>query len=220
MSAQMQGTEPGGTRVGWIGQPYNTTSGDRTIDAASPIVTDEDEIRGAEWGVLYEYIKSPNTYHCPGDKLRKSRYDLTTVFVSYVVPSCLYGFINPTNSMYNKQVRKYSDITSPSMRYVFVESAEERNWNMSGWFSLGSPEWTGNGTWGWWGPMAINHGDSSTLGFVDGHSEVRKWRDDYTRERVTKLSSLGTTTYNIEYPPAGQTEDIEYIARGWPYRYR
>jgi len=220
MSAQMDGVEPDGTRVGWIGQPYNTTAGDRGITATSPAVTDEDEIRGAKEGILHGYLKSPDVYHCPGDKLRKSKYDLTPVFVSYVIPSCLYGFTSPSNAMYNKQIRRYGEITSPGTRYVFVESAEERNWNMSGWFSLGAPEWTGNGTWGWWGPMAVNHGDSSTLGFVDGHAELRKWRDNYTRERVTKLSSLDTTTYNIEYPPAGQTEDLEYMARGWAYRNR
>jgi prepilin-type processing-associated H-X9-DG protein len=85
---------------------------------------------------------------------------------------------------------------------------------------LGTPEQTNLDEWGWWGPMAINHGNSSVLGYCDGHSEVRKWRDQFTIDRVYKLIDQGATTYGIEYPPAGQTEDIDYMARGWAYRHK
>jgi prepilin-type processing-associated H-X9-DG protein len=84
---------------------------------------------------------------------------------------------------------------------------------------MGAPEYTGNEMWGWWGPMAINHGDSSVLGFCDGHSEVRKWRDRFTIERVYKLIQEGVTLYGIEYPPPDQVSDIQYMADGWPYRH-
>ena len=220
MSSGMEMTEvANGPVVGWIGRPHNTVINDRSDTAVTPIVTDEDEIRGIKRGRLYEYLDTPDVYHCPGDKLRKSKYDGTAVFVSYVVPRCLYGYATG-HSLYNNQIRKFNEITAPAMRYLFVESGEERNWNQSGWFSFGSPEWTKNGTWAWWGPMAINHGDSSTLGFVDGHAELRKWRDPFTRERVTKLSRLDVAMYNIEYPPPDQVEDLEYMARGWAYRYK
>ena len=112
-------------------------------------------------------------------------------------------------------------MTSPSTRYVFVEAAETRNWNSSHHFVIGAPEYTGvAGEWGWWGPMAINHGDSSVLGFCDGHSEVRKWRDSFTKERVDKLIEQGVTLYGIEYPPDTQVSAIRYMAEGWPYRQR
>ena len=69
--------------------------------------------------------------------------------------------------------------------------------------------------------MAVNHGDSSVLAFVDGHSKVRRWGDAYTRQRVTKLSrdTLKYGAYDIEYPPVDQTRDINYMADGWAYRY-
>jgi prepilin-type N-terminal cleavage/methylation domain-containing protein len=221
MSARMGSTESGGLRVGWIGQPYAVQPGDRTISQVSPPVTDEDEIRGIEQGRLYDYLQTPASYHCPGDRFRKSRYDGTGVFVSYSVPRCLYGYTDPASAYYNKQIRRYSQMDSPSQRYVFVEVAEERNWNEAGWFSLGAPEYTNNSRdWAWWGPMAINHGDSSVLGFADGHSEVHRWQDPFTVERVTKLSRLGITTYDIEFPPSDQVEDISYMARGWAYRNR
>ncbi len=220
MSCEDTGTEPGGRFVGWIGVPRNESGALMGNTQTDPPVTDEDEIRGIQQGLLYSYVKEPGAYHCPGDRVRKSLYDKTGVFVSYSIPRRLYGFTNPQDSAYRQQISIFSQITAPSTRYVFVEAAETRNWNASHHFVIGSPEETGQSTWGWWGPIAINHGDSSVLGFCDGHSEVRKWRDKFTIERVDKLIRTGATNYGVEYPPADQTLDIEYMAAGWPYRHK
>jgi len=220
MSSEDNGVEQNGTYVGWIGVPRSSTGSQLSNTQTNPPVTDEDEIRGIERGLLYPYVKEPDTYHCPADNIRKSMYDGTRVFVSYGLPMCLYGDLNPGSSGYNLQIKTFGEITSPSRRYVFVESAETRNWNSSHHFVLGAPEYTGTNRWGWWGPMAVNHGDSSVLGFCDGHSELRKWRDRFTIERVDKLIREGVTLYGIEYPPEGQTLDIDYMATGWAYRYK
>ena len=218
MSSEDTGTEPGNRFVGWIGVPRTengTLCGNTQTD---PAVTDEDEIRGIKVGLLYPYVKEPKAYHCPGDKVRVSLYDKTRVFVSYSVPMCLYGY--PHNQSNTNQIRNINQITAPSTRYVFVEAAETRNWNASHHFVMAAPEYTGLETWGWWGPIAVNHGDSSVLGFCDGHSEVRKWRDPYTIDRVDKLITTGATNYGQDYPPVDQTQDIEYMAKGWAYRHR
>ena len=221
MSSEDNGIDKNGTYVGWCGVPRNASGTPLSNTQADPPVTDEDEKRGIEVGVLYPYIKDVDAYHCPSDNVRKSLYDRTGVFVSYGVPMCLYGYLSPGSSGYNTQIKTFGDITSPSTRYVFVESAETRNWNSSHHFVLGAPEYTGNTQqWGWWGPMAVNHGDSSVLGFCDGHSEVRKWRDQFTIERVDKLIAQGGGSYGIEYPPDGQTQDINYMAKGWAYRFK
>jgi prepilin-type N-terminal cleavage/methylation domain-containing protein len=214
--------KPDGTRkfVGWIGVPRDESGALMTNTQASPPVTDEDEIRGIKAGLLYPYLKDARTYHCPGDKMRKSLYDHTGVFVTYSIPMCLYSVTNPASTSYKLQIRRYGEIANPSRRYVFVEAAETRNWNASHHFVIGAPEYTNLTTWGWWGPIAINHGDSSVLGFCDGHSELRKWRDRFTIERVDKLLLQGVATYGIEYPPEDQTQDIQYMADGWAYRYR
>jgi len=218
MSCEDTGTEPGGKFVGWIGVPRTATGALCNITQADPAVTDDDEIRGIQAGLLYTYVKEPDAYHCPGDKVRTSLYDKTRVFVSYSVPRCLYGF--PSDPSNRKQIRIFSEIKAPATRYVFVEAAETRNWNASHHFVMGAPEDTNLDTWGWWGPIAVNHGDSSVLGYSDGHSEVRKWRDPYTIERVDKLIATGAANYGVDYPPADQTEDIEYMAKGWAYRYK
>ncbi len=221
MSAQMEGREPTGHYVGWTGTPRDASGTALSITQPSPPVTDADEIRGIERGRLHEYIKDPKAYHCPGDNIRRSKYDGTPVFLSYSVPTCLYAATDSSSTRYKQQIVKYSEITAPSQRYNFVEVAQTRNWNMSGWFSFGAPEWTGDiQRWGWWDPMAVNHGDASVMGYCDGHSESRKWQDSFTKERVNKLITQNVDTYNIEYPPAGQTEDIGFMVKGWAYRYR
>jgi len=71
--------------------------------------------------------------------------------------------------------------------------------------------------------MAVNHGDSSVLGYCDGHAEVHKWQDAYTKERIRKLSQLGTAMYEMDKSSghnSSNSEDIAYMARGWPYRYK
>jgi prepilin-type N-terminal cleavage/methylation domain-containing protein len=220
VSSEDTGTERSGRFVGWIGVPRDATGTAMNNTQVTPPVTDEDEIRGIRRGLLYPYVQDARTYHCPADRVRKSLYDKTGVFVTYSVPMCLYGYPNDTASQYRQQIRLFSEITAPSTRYVFVEAAETRNWNASHHFVIGAPEYTNLTTWAWWGPIAINHGDSSVLGFCDGHSEVRKWRDRFTIERVNKLLVQGVATYDIEPPPVDQTLDIEYMAAGWAYRHR
>jgi prepilin-type N-terminal cleavage/methylation domain-containing protein len=220
MSSEDTGREANGNYVGWCGVPRDADGNLMSNTQTSPAVTDEDEIRGIQEGLLFPYVKQPDAYHCPGDKIRRSIYDGTPVFVSYSVPTCLYGFPDRNHPRYQLQIRNFNEITSPSTRYVFVEAGETRNWNASHHFVIGSPEHTNLTVWGWWGPIAINHGDSSVLGFCDGHSEVRKWRDRFTIDRVDKLLREGVATYGIEYPPPGQTQDIDYMADGWAYRHR
>jgi len=221
MSCSDTATEPDGRFVGWIGIPRDAQGNLHGWRQESPAVTDEDEIRGIEVGVLYPYLKGPKVYHCPADTVRKSKYDGTLVYVSYGIPMCLYEYTNAADSMYNMQIKRHGEITSPSDRYLFVESAETRNWNSSHHFALASPEYTGQSKWGWWGPMAVNHGDSSILGFCDGHAEIRKWRDPFTKERMNKLiTGELPDAYGVDYPPADQQADIEYMAAGWPYRHK
>lgn len=218
MSSEDSGAEDNQKFVGWIGVPRNESGAQMNITQTDPAVTDQDEIRGIQEGLLYPYVKEPDAYHCPGDNVRKSLYDKTGVFVSYSIPMCLYGYPKTGSSGYKTQIRRFSEIKAPATRYVFVESAETRNWNSSHHFVLAAPEYTKLSTWGWWGPMAVNHGDGSVLGYTDGHSETRKWRDKYTIERVDRLIKTGASNYGQDYPPADQTSDIDYMAAGWAYR--
>ena len=210
-----------GNRVpGWVYRPFtdeNDPAGSRLSPTGSNVVTDEDEIRGIRAGALNPYLKAPDVFNCPADKV-KSLYDKVDPekFVTYAIPVCLAG---STSYRYTK----FSEITSPATRYNFVETAEERNFTMAAHWVFGAPEYTGLDYFVWWGPMAVNHGDSSTLGFCDGHAELQKWQDPWTKERVVKLSQQGTGTYGRDTSSGHTSEnsvDLAFMAKGWPYRHK
>lgn len=217
VSSQMDGNDGTGAMVGWIANPRTEGGQLSGITQTNPPVTDEDEIRGIKLGALYPYVEDYGIYHCPADNIRISKYDQTRVFTTYALPACLHGY---PGSSTQPQLKKFGRIKNPSRKYNIVESAELRNWNMNGRFIIGAPEYTNTREWMWWGPMAINHGDASILGFCDGHAEKRKWRDPFTIERVDKLTTLNTDTYGREAPPAGQFLDIQYMAQGWAYEHK
>lgn len=220
VSARMDGRDGRGAMVGWIGTPRNASGQTLSNNQTSPPVEDEDEIRGIKYGKLYTYVEDPGAYHCPADNIRISVYDNTRIFTTYALAACLFDEPKPSGPMYNKQIKKFNTIKVPAEKYNFVEAAEPRNWNMAGHFVLGSPEYTNSNLWQWWGPMAVNHGDASVLGFCDGHAEKHKWRDRFTIERPSVIQAGGRSTYGRESPPDGQYLDLEYVARGWAYRHK
>lgn len=220
MSAEMNGM---GKIPGWINQPRYANG--TLCDQGVGTVMDEDEQRGIESGALYPYLKSMDVYNCPADKV-KSLYDTVDPekFVTYAVPTCLAG----ASSIPGAVITKFNEITSPSDRYNFVETAEERNFTSSGHWIFGTTELETSipaGIAVWWGPMAVSHGDSSVLGFCDGHAVAHKWQDLYTKERVTKLTPT-QPTYDVDI--AGLTNghnsnvsvDLAYMYKGWAYRYK
>ena len=204
--------------TGWIGRPCDK---DGTIvygSIGSP-VTDEDEIRGIEKGLLFSYTENPKVFHCPADNIRRAVDDKSRIFLSYAIARCLNGLGSSSS-----QVKKFGRISSPSLRYNFVEMAMERNVSDS-FFMLAAPEYSSNPNYGWWSPLALNHGDSSVLGFCDGHSEPRKWREESTKLRAEKLSRQNTASYNKIWPgdpdwPADELADIIFMTQGWAYRHR
>ncbi len=225
MSSDMEdvGTETF-CETGWIGQPHtasDTTSSSLAF-AGTNIVTDEDEIRGIQKGKLYPYLEAPDVYHCPGDKIRLG-VDGTKMFVSYAVPTALFGVTQDRSSPdYNLQITKYSQLSVPSSRYNFVESGERNrgNWTREGHFVLAVPEY-GFATPGLWSPVAINHGKSGVFGFADGHAETRKWHDSIVFEHYNKTENAGPdAVYNQTEAPAGGSDDLNWLMKGWPYRYR
>jgi len=197
----------------WIGTPRSVTGTLYTSQQATPVVEDEDEIRGIKAGLLYKYVGEADVYHCPADNIRISVHDQTKVFVTYALPACLYGW--PVGE--NPQITKIDKIKSPSTKYNFIESAETRNFNMNGRFVMGAPEYTGSPEWKWWGPMAVNHNKGSVLGFCDGHAEKHVWVNRFTLERIDKVMTQGGGNYGQQPAEEGQTEDIQYMAKGWAY---
>lgn len=207
MSADMGGGAP------WIGQPEDA-AGPLIISQTSPPVTDEDEIRGIEKGVLYPYVDNYDLYHCPADKLRKGA-DGTRMYVSYAVPLCLNDGTSAT-----EQIKKFTQLKTPANRYIFVESGERDrgNWTVGGHFIMAAPEY-GYTEYGLWSPVAISHGNSAEFGFADGHAASKKWHDEIIFEHYAKTEGQPPgTQYGQTYAPPEGSEDLDWLVRGWAYK--
>ena len=223
MSAEMENVgENNVCKASWIGMPHtdtDTTSTSLSLTQTSPPVTDEDEIRGLEKGKLFPYMENPSLYHCPADRLREGP-DGTKLYVSYAIPTCLNGFPSSSSAYYKSQIRKLGQITSPAIRYLFVESGERNrgNWIVGGHFIMATPEY-GDSGYGLWSPLAISHGNSGEFGFVDGHSDSHKWHDEVVFEHYTKTEGTAPgATYGKTMLGPGESKDFDWLVRGWAYR--
>lgn len=215
----------GGKYIGWTRVPIDINGNPMSNNTGqAPVITDEDEIRGIEKGLLYPYLKQPQAYHCPMETTRGP--DGSTKFISYSIASSLFSFVSPSHAYYNRQIKKYHEITSPSDRFNFIETTEGRNWNQNHRFIMAAPEYSNDGCrpgeYGLWGPIAINHSDSSVLGYCDGHAQQRRWEDRGTFDHYERLvNDLSGGVYGHYYPSDNnEYNDIDFLSRAWAYRYR
>ena len=83
---------------------------------------------------------------------------------------------------------KMSHINGASEAIVFVEESDFRSFNWGTWVMNVAP------TVGWVDPLAIYHGDISTLSFADGHAENHQWQNDATI-RAANDSAKGKSSF-------------------------
>lgn len=173
----------------WVQGP---PSGDNTISGKKI---------GIREGHLFPYVKTVDVYHCPGD----ARIDMTDqqAFRSYSIAGGANGE-GWANSYV--QAKRFTDIRNPGTKYIFVEEADNRGWNVGSWvMNL-------NRTDQWVDPFAIWHNEKSTLGFADSHAEKHNWVDKSTIE-------MSETGENFKDIPSNEGEDYRYMMMGFPHSY-
>ncbi|MCZ7635328.1 MAG: prepilin-type N-terminal cleavage/methylation domain-containing protein [Verrucomicrobia bacterium] len=119
---------------------------------------------------LAKYCDSAGAYHCPGDlRTKRLKPGRGWAYDSYSKSDGMNG------GMWTgvEPFKKHSSITEPTMAMVFIEEADPRDYNNGTWVLDVSPP-------GWVDPFAVFHGDTSTLGFADGHAEAHKWLEPST----------------------------------------
>lgn len=125
--------------------------------------TVDERIRGIEHGTLWDYLGTPEAYHCPKDKRMEKG---NGGFRSYAFTR----LINDTAShpgRFGPTVKTVSRISNPSTRLMLVEEADPRGWNFDSWIFN---EETGVSV-KFHDPIAYWHGNGSLLVFADGHAE-------------------------------------------------
>jgi len=170
-SAADPNIQPGGKYIQWA--PGNMK------DATALIIAQTNFIQA---GVIYPYINSINVYKCSAD-------NSTTKFLATSFPRVRSYSMNCWLSPYpGKDVfsigiggpaqarifNKESDLTQPgpSMTFVFID---ENEISIDDGFFCGSPALPNY----WVNVSATRHGNAGGLSFADGHSEIKRWTDQY-----------------------------------------
>lgn len=180
----------------WIWFPQDAAGGSAGESAE---VTLEYELNGIRKGLLFPYINAVDVYHCPGDKSKTMFANATNAdtkpwWNSYSITGGMNGEEQYRSVPTMAVAKKFSDITNPGGKVVFLENVDDRGWLMGSWLMdhLNSR---------WVDPIAIWHKDRGTLGFADGHAEMHNWVDKSTVENA-KLGRVG-------FQPDTATESCE-----------
>ncbi|MDI6447428.1 type II secretion system protein [Anaerobaca lacustris] len=158
-----------------------------------------DAIRG---GLLFPYTKNVDIYHCPADTRKQG---LNVAFLTFSIP----GGANGESWSGYTAAKIYGDLKRPATTYIFVEEADSRGTNIGSWQMNPGPRT-------WVDPVAMWHNKRSTLGFADGHGEMRTWQDQsFIEWNLTAMYTPASFTFNMT-PPADEREDVDYMAENFP----
>jgi prepilin-type N-terminal cleavage/methylation domain-containing protein/prepilin-type processing-associated H-X9-DG protein len=158
-------------------------------------------------GLLYKFVgENVNIYRCPSDT-RKPSSSMPIAFRTFSIAG---GANGETWGDYTKATL-YTEIKNPSERYIFVEEADTRGGNLGSWqMQPKAKTWTD--------PVSMWHNKRTTLGFADGHAEIHEWKDQYFIDwNLQAMYNPLSFTFG-KTPPADARTDIEYMARGFPYK--
>ncbi len=121
---------------------------------------------------LSAYIRTPNSYHCPGDIRYKTRTPGNGwAFDSYSKTDNVGG---QGGVWGNSPYLKMAEIQSPSMTFITLEDADPRGYNDGAWVVQWTVGYTA-GSFTWIDTPAIYHGNANSFAFADGHVEMHKW---------------------------------------------
>jgi len=161
----------------------------------------ERQKEGIRQGALYRCAGSTvDVYRCPADQ---------RMLISSQMAFCSYSIAGGANGegWQNSyvQAEKYSEISKPATKYVFVEEADPRGWNRGSWL-LNPPAKA------WVDPLAIWHSNArSTLGYADGHAEIHRWIDSSTVE-------MSRSQEFVRPVPPNEGEDLRFMLGGFPQK--
>jgi prepilin-type N-terminal cleavage/methylation domain-containing protein len=153
-------------------------------------------IRG---GLLYPYLNTPRSYHCPEDT--------GTHYQSYAINIFMNGewLRNPTSAEAMRSATRLSQVRASTKTMVFLEEADYRTdpniYDTSvNTYNMGS--WMNNTTGDSWIDIpALFHLRGTVFSFADGHAVYHLWNDPNT------LKNFSTYKQNF----AGGGNDLKWV---------
>ena len=166
--------------------------------------TIEQKLDAIRDGALFPYVGDTiEVYRCPADMRQKDPRQYA--YRSFSIA----GGANGQGSQGSVVAKNYSDIKYPARRYIFLEDIDPRGYNMGSWLMRFNPL-------AWVDPLAMWHGEQSTFGYADGHSEMHRWNDpsfiDWCEGAMYNPMSF---QFYMQHP-ADEIEDITFMANGYP----
>ena len=153
---------------------------------------------------LYQYASSHGSYHCPGDLRTKKLVGKSAwAYGSYSKANPMGGATSTGSCTSTSEhgwqgssvssgpqpwFTHMSQVKDPAMSMVLIEETDPRTENRGTWVIDVKP------SPGWVDPMAVFHGNDSSFGFADGHSENHKWVDKGTL-KAAKDSADGKVSF-------------------------
>lgn len=168
----------------------------------------EKEKEGIRRGLLFPYVgKELKVYSCKSDG---RRFSSNQAFRSYSIAGGMNG-VSESGEEEIYPIERYNEIEMPAEKYVFVEAPDARGWNMGSWIL--HPK-SGK----WINPVAVWHDNASSLGYADGHVEMRKWKGKGFIQWC-ELACSNPGKFKFERVPApDEMEEFNSMRRGYAYK--
>ena len=166
---------------------------------------------------LARYGRNAGIYHCPGD----TRYRLPIgaspnigwAYDSYSKTQNVGGESDNNYDGAGQTYRKLTTIALPALTFTFLEQADWRGYNIGTWVV----QWNLTaGRFVWNDPLAMYHGNISTVGFADGHTEYHKWTDPVII-KAGKAAAAGQNGNNIMAGAAFSGADYLFVHDGYRF---
>ncbi len=159
-------------------------------------------------GALFPFVgKSVGIYRCPAD--RRMKDPRQTAYRSYSIANGANGENWPGPPRNHTPAKRYSEIKTPSSKYVFLEDIDPRGSNVGSWQMNFNPP-------GFIDPVAMWHKRQTTLGFADGHADVKHWEDPGFIKWCDGAINTPTSFQFSWQNPADEHKDLDFLATGFP----
>jgi prepilin-type processing-associated H-X9-DG protein len=148
---------------------------------------DTDSLGNKLVGSIGSYTKAAGIYLCPADKSLFQGVPR----VRSVSANCYMGAsaVEPNVNRAYRVFKKATDLIKIGSTEAIVY-LDENPTSINDGFFLGSADPTGAGAGD---RPAVNHGNSSSISFADGHCELKKWRDVFLRPGAPGFTRADTS---------------------------
>jgi len=191
------------------GHPPDTFNNPWVLEGAGSLQKQQDDCKA---GSLWTYVKEIDTYRCPSDR-RKNIAAHQNAWRTYSIAGGMNG-VNPTSGGWEiYPYTRYSEITQPAMKIVFLAECDPRGYNMGSWvIHPRSNQWID--------PLGVWHrGDSNTIGFADGHVEMHNFKSrEFMKWNLTALHDPPSFRFARTPVDDDEREDFQYMEDHYGYK--